>query len=210
MLGRFDNYSFVPKLFADILNQVPPVQESQKPISEKLFNKGVKWTTKSKIQLWVGQECLPSMVIAIRDGNPDNEGAGPRSNLLADYPLLLFKETTEDYPGKDASTMYVDTATGALGPQSDMVANHRFSFRRVGASGNWQPLNNLGLANGDKVTIWCHSVGLGGWKSLEEPPSGAYQAYFNKETKELNFNTENFKLSIAPGFEPATFNLEFL
>ena len=130
--------------------------------------------------------------------------------LLADFPLLLFKETTEDYPGRDASTIYVNTNTGTIGPQSDNIGTYRFSFRRVGASGPWQPLNNLGLANGDKVTMWCHSVGLGGWKSLEAPPDTARQACFNKATKELKFNTEKVALSPDSGFEPASFNIEFV
>ena len=79
MLGRFNDYSFVPKLFATILSQVPQLQEPPKPVSEKIFSKDVKW--KSRIQLWIGQERLPAMVIAVRDGNPEYEGAGPRSNV---------------------------------------------------------------------------------------------------------------------------------
>ena len=130
--------------------------------------------------------------------------------LTADYPLLLFQDNTHSFPGRDASTIYVDSATGALGPQSDNKGPYRFSFRKVGSAGVWQPLSNIELLNGDKVTMWCHSIGRGGWTSLNNPPFEAYQAYFNKETKEVKVDKDSVKLSAVVGYEPAIFNVEFV
>lgn len=130
--------------------------------------------------------------------------------LNADYPLLLFTPPTHKFPGRDASTVYVDKATGILGPQSDLKGPYRFSFRKVGRTGTWQPLSSLALVNGEQVTWWCHTLGRGGWTSLDKPPSDAYQAYFNKTTKDLKFETDSVKLSAVVGYEPATFNVEFV
>ena len=130
--------------------------------------------------------------------------------LLADYPLLLFNELKYDFPGRDANTVYVDNATGTLGPQTHGMGAYRFSFRKAGRIGRWQPTNGIELVNGDKVTMWCHSIGRGGWTALSNSPSEAYQAQINQVTKEVRFNTENATLSTVVGFEPAVFTMEFI
>ena len=106
----------------------------------------------------------------------------------------------------------MDKASGALGPQSDMKGPYRFSFRKLGKTGTtpWQPLSNIALVNGDQVTWWCHTLGQGGWTSLDKPPSNAYQAYYNKTTKDLKFETDNVKLSAVVGYEAAKFNIEIV
>ena len=111
-----------------------------------------------------------------------------------------------DFPGRDASTIYVNKETGTLGPQVDNRGPYRFSFRKAGEStAIWQPSRRIELINGDKVTLWCHSLGKGGWTSLQSPPSEANQAYFNKITKDVKFNITN-----VDEFEPAIFNIEFV
>lgn len=130
--------------------------------------------------------------------------------LRADYPLLLFQEKTHSFPGRDASTVYVDEETGVLGPQSHNKGPYRFSFRKLDSPKVWQPLSDIEFVNGDQVTMWCHSVGLGGWTSLDEPPDEAHQAHFNKQTKEVKVATGSAKLTAVVGYEPAIFNIEFL
>ena len=86
LLGRFKEYEFVPKLFASILETRPPPIISPEPVKQKTFEDR-KWTRYSKIQLWTGQDYIPSMAFVVRDGDPDNEGAGPRESVC----LLCYR-----------------------------------------------------------------------------------------------------------------------
>ncbi len=106
--------------------------------------------------------------------------------------------------------MYVDRETGALGPQTANKGQFRFSLRKSGSTGNWNPTAAAKIINGQKVTLWCHSIGLGGWRSLNEPPSNAYQAFWKKSTKVLEFDTAKATHSAVGGFEPADFVVEFV
>ncbi|KAI3319476.1 hypothetical protein HD806DRAFT_260931 [Xylariaceae sp. AK1471] len=211
LLGRFDKFKFVPELFASILTKAPPPPVvTPPPVPDKVFNPNVPWTEATKIRLWIGQQQVPSWTLAIRDGDPASEAAPPRKTLLGDYPLLLFKDDTYKTPGRDANTVYVTKADGVLRQQTNNNGPFRFSFRKEGATGIWMPLSNAQISNGDKVTLWCHSVGQGGWKSLHEPPSTAYQAVFNKGKGDLRINTSDTTFSSIIGYDPAIFAIEFV
>ncbi|RSL63464.1 hypothetical protein CEP54_005264, partial [Fusarium duplospermum] len=127
--------------------------------------------------------------------------------LLEDYPLLLFKDSTIQTPGRDASTLFVNKANGELVPQQENRGPNRFSFRKVGSDGIWRPLNELTIKNGDKVTMWCHSLGQGGWKSLNDPPTCAVQAMFNKDVR---FNVPKETFTAVTGYTPAIFTVEYI
>lgn len=134
------------------------------------------------------------------------------SQLLADYPLLLFLDTgtVPKFPGRDASTVYVDRESGFLGPQAANKGPYRFSLQKYGSTGAWNPLAAVKLVNGEEVSLWCHSIDVGGWRSLNEPPSQARQAFWNQQTKSLELDTAKLKHSTVGGYEPAKFVVEIV
>ncbi|KAL8718633.1 MAG: hypothetical protein Q9225_004251 [Loekoesia sp. 1 TL-2023] len=170
------------------------------PAPSKVFDANISRTAKSKLQLWLGQDHIPSGHFYIaRDGNSENETAPPRDNvcpsvflcistfnkkshiLLAGYPLLLFLDvdTMPKFPGRDASTVYKDRGSGILGPQAANKGPYRSSLRKYGNAGAWNPLAAVKLGDGKEVSLRCHSVNVWGWKSLNEPPSQARQVFWN-------------------------------
>lgn len=67
------------------------------------------------------------------------------------------------------------------------VGNCRFSLRSVTRSGAWKP--NLAdkdalISDGDEVHLYCHSLGLGPYASLQRPPSFATPASYRKRSDE--------------------------
>ena len=97
-----------------------------------------------------------------------------------------------------------------MGPQTADKGSYRFSLRKATDNRPWNPKAAVELVNGEKVSLWCHSLGLGGWKSLDEPPLEARRAFWNKETKVLEFETAKAVHSAVGGFEPAVFKVEFV
>lgn len=117
-------------------------------------------------------------------------------------------------PGLDVKTMFVEkdgVSVGALRSQNDPRdrSAYRFSFRREGASGAWNPAAQVKISNGDSVTWWCHSLGKGAWADVNNPPLEAYQMYRKKADDSLLFETPGQTLSSNADWEPAVFQLEF-
>lgn len=83
LLGRFKEYKFVPDLFASILEANPSALKNPDPgpVPPKIFDVNKNWTENTDIQLWISQDRIPSMSMAVRDGDPNNEGAGPRQSV---------------------------------------------------------------------------------------------------------------------------------
>ncbi|KAF3385422.1 hypothetical protein F1880_002090 [Penicillium rolfsii] len=211
LLGRFEAYKWVPDLFDKILAPTRPVQPAPNPNPDKIFDKNIPWKNTTKLRLWVGQDSVPlATFYTVRDGNPDSESAPPRESLLADYPLLLFEGDAPTHPGRDAHTVYVDRSTGALGPQTAKRGPCRFSLRKVGSSGQWKPLASEKILNGEKVTMWCHSLGSGPWTSLNQAPTQAYQAFWNSESKTLEFDTPKATHSAVGGAVAAELVVEYI
>lgn len=125
--------------------------------------------------------------------------------------MFLFKDDALKFPGMDASTVYVNKANGVIGPQTDNKGPYRFSFRKQGATGQWRPLNNLTITNGEKITLWCHSLGIGAWKDLNNDlPSDASKTMYNPTSGELRVNTSQVTFTEMVGYEQAVFNVEFV
>ncbi|RTE84716.1 hypothetical protein BHE90_000713 [Fusarium euwallaceae] len=207
LLGRFKKYTFVPDLFAKILQGAPKRPDPvPAPAEPPKFDANKQWTENSQMRLWIGSSTV-LWPLAVRDGDPNNEAAGPRGNLPADYPLLLFKDSALRTPGRDASTIFVNKTNGELVPQQENRGPNRFSFRKVESDGRWRPLNGSTIKNGDKVTLWCHSLGEGGWKSLNDPPTSAVQAMFNKDVR---FNVPKETFTAVNGYAPAVFTVEYI
>lgn len=81
LLGRFEKYAFVPDLFTQILKTEPKKPEpAPKPVEQPKFDTSKEWKKTSKIRLWTGVN-TPDWTIAVRDGNPSEEAAGPKSNV---------------------------------------------------------------------------------------------------------------------------------
>lgn len=131
--------------------------------------------------------------------------------LLADFPLLLFEGDTYERPGRDASTVWVNES-GILRPQTDPRGPYRFSLRKTGAKGVWNPTAGQVLANGDKVNLWCHSLGKGGWKSINagDAPTEAYEVFYNTEGGVVQFETAQATLTAVTGWQEAEFVAEFV
>ncbi|KAI8716751.1 MACPF domain-containing protein [Fusarium sp. LHS14.1] len=206
LLGRFKKYAFVPDLFAQILKDGPKLPDPTPAPIEPRFDVNKPWKEDSKIRLWIGSNPV-LWPLSVRDGDPNNEAAGPKINLLGDYPLLLFKDDARRTPGRDANTIFVNKTNGELVPQQENRGPSRFSFRKLESSGKWQPLNGSTIRNGDKVALWCHSLGEGGWKSLNDAPSSAVQAIFNKDVR---FNVPSQTFTAVNGYAPAVFTVEYV
>ena len=84
LLGRFEDYNFVPELVAELLKDAPLVIKDPDPIPDKVFDKTKRWTENSNVQLWIGHDRIPEMSMAVRDGDPDNSASGPRQSVK--YP----------------------------------------------------------------------------------------------------------------------------
>lgn len=104
----------------------------------------------------------------------------------------------------------MDKNTGTLTPQQENRGPSRFSFRKLYSSGQWQPLNGSTIKNGDTVTLWCHSLGEGGWTSLKEPPTSAVQAMYNESLGTVRFNVPNQTFTPVSGYSPAVFTVEYI
>ncbi|KAJ4193091.1 hypothetical protein NW767_010375 [Fusarium falciforme] len=207
LLGRFKKYAFVPNLFAQILKDAPKQPDPvPAPIELPKFDANKPWTEGSKIRLWIGSNTV-LWPLSVRDGDPNNEAAGRKRSLSEDYPLLLFKGDARQAPGRDASTIFVNKTNGELVPQQENRGPNRFSFRKLESSGRWKPLNGSTIKNGDKVTLWCHSLGEGGWKSLDDAPESAVQAMYNKDVR---FNVPSQTFTAVNGYAPAIFTVEYI
>jgi hypothetical protein len=53
---------------------------------------------------------------------------------------------------------------------------HVFSLRLAGAAGQWSPSRKILLKSGDKVDLYCHSIGLGPYLNPNMPPTCASPA----------------------------------
>ncbi|UPK92921.1 hypothetical protein LCI18_003856 [Fusarium solani-melongenae] len=194
LLGRFEKYNFVPELFAKILRDAPKQPDPiPTPIEPPKFDANKAWKEDSMIRLWIGSNKV-LWPLSIRDGDPDNEAAGPKSN-----------DEARRTPGRDADTIFVNKNNGELVPQQENRGPNRFSFRKLESSGTWKPLNGSTIKNGDKVTLWCHSLGEGGWKSLDDAPQKAVQAMYNKDVR---FNVPSQTFTSVNGYQPAIFTVE--
>jgi hypothetical protein len=71
--------------------------------------------------------------------------------------------------------MFVSSDGGLEPPEVPPGDINRFSFRRAGATGKWNPsMNPLQiLKSGDSVNLYCHSVGVGPYGSILKPPAEA-------------------------------------
>ena len=68
------------------------------------------------------------------------------------------------------------------------------------------------LANGDKVTLWCHSLGKGGWKSINgsDAPTEAYEAFYSRVGGMVQFETAQATLTAVTDWYEAEFVAEFV
>lgn len=78
LLGRFDEFKWVPEVFNNILQSVPAPKPVVVPVPEKQFDTTKVWTESTKLRLWYGPKKEPSWTFAVRDGSPQNTAAGPR------------------------------------------------------------------------------------------------------------------------------------
>ncbi|ORY14655.1 hypothetical protein BCR34DRAFT_224280 [Clohesyomyces aquaticus] len=87
-------------------------------------------------------------------------------------------------------TVWVDESTGTLKPEENSRnGTFRFSFRKNGVTGAWDPNAQTKILSGDSVSLWCHSLNYGWWKNITSPPTDAYRAWWNATQKILVFQT---------------------
>ena len=110
-------------------------------------------------------------------------------------------------------TVYVDSDEGRIHPQKADCGAYRFSFRRPGRKGRWQP-SSAPLHNGDEVYLYCHSLGLGPYPNIEAPPDKASQAFCKQDSDEirfgLNVDADGIAALTTKGWTPAVFTVEFV
>lgn len=96
LLGRFEDYKWVPDLFDKILAPTRPLQPARNPNPDKIFDKSIPWKTTTKLRLWVGQDSVPlNTFYTVRDGNPDFESAPARESVWLFHPRNLFQVTKQ-------------------------------------------------------------------------------------------------------------------
>lgn len=115
-----------------------------------------------------------------------------KHKLIPDTPLIfksyLPQDVSEATPRASLPPMVGVEMTyetrGALSPSipvSSPARTWRFSLRRISELGQWNPAKNAlpespGIMSGDKVKLFCHSLGLGPFATFLSPPSSACAA----------------------------------
>ena len=76
------------------------------------------------------------------------------------------------------------TADGKIRDEAHGTAVCRFSFRKDGETGPWRPQRSgLDIKSGEKVNLYCHSVGLGPFSDCESPPMEAAPVHVTPDGK---------------------------
>jgi hypothetical protein len=108
-----------------------------------------------------------------------------------DYPVFLIVASSyqrSSEKGGQIPGLFVNSL-GQLKPENVPPSDiNRFSFRLAGSGGQWkrydaQPLETL--KSGDQVNIYCHSLGVGSYANIENPPRRATPIQYSAANRKI-------------------------
>jgi hypothetical protein len=122
-----------------------------------------------------------------------------------DYPVFLvtgnsYERSSEK--GGQIPGLFVNSL-GQLKPESVAPSDiNRFSFRLAGSGGHWkkydtQPLETL--KSGDQVNVYCHSLGVGPYANIENPPRRATPIQYSSISRKIAVLFEDTSKTILSG-----------
>jgi hypothetical protein len=101
------------------------------------------------------------------------------SQLRADYTFHLSTkyDWQRDMTLNNQFTGVFVAIDGKIKNEEHSAAVCRFSFRKHGKEGAWQPFPGQAIESGENVNLYCHSVGLGPFSDINSPPAEAALVY---------------------------------
>jgi hypothetical protein len=177
LIGRFEEWKEIPKLFEDIAQQRIKAGGQEKPkwgnqIRLRLGDRRLTWNALDNKSLDVaGESPDPGSdeplftVLGANIGDQDTVPFLPA--LPTDYPIYLLAGNDLHRDPKlnnQIQGIFVDDR-GKIKPEmveSKLKQVTRFSIRLAGQAGRWRKYNEQPfetIQSGDKVNLYCHSLG---------------------------------------------------
>ncbi|OCT47236.1 hypothetical protein CLCR_02283 [Cladophialophora carrionii] len=203
LIGRFEEWKDIPKLFEDIAQQRIKSGGREKPkwrnqIRLRLGDKRLAWNALDNKSLEVTgdspEQGAGEPLFTVLGANIGDQSAVPFLPALpTDYPIYLLAGNEFQRNPKlnnQIQGIFVDEG-GKIKPEmveSKLRQVTRFSIRLAGQGGWWRKYNQQPfetIQSGDKVNIYCHSVGVGPYANIEHPPGIATPVLYSPTERRL-------------------------
>ncbi|ETI25420.1 hypothetical protein G647_02193 [Cladophialophora carrionii CBS 160.54] len=203
LIGRFEEWKDIPKLFEDIAQQRIKSGGRERPkwrnqIRLRLGNNRLAWNALDNKSLEVTgdspEQGAGEPLFTVLGANIGDQSAVPfLPTLPTDYPVYLLAGNEFHRNPKlnnQIQGIFVDEG-GKIKPEmveSKLRQVTRFSIRLAGQEGCWRKYNQQPfetIQSGDKVNLYCHSVGVGPYANIEHPPEIATPVLYSPTERRL-------------------------